>query len=126
MGAWASPCSAAGMQYRSQITALLALAALAGCDLEPVEETQADPVKLVSYGDGERMLVPFPAGLGRVACITACSAIGALGCATIQTGCAVGSTITVGGVAVPCLWAIWAGCGAVGGATAGCIESCPE
>jgi hypothetical protein len=48
------------------------------------------------------------------------TAIAALGCGAITAGCAVATTITIGGTAVPCTWAIAACAGGtfVGGAAA--------
>jgi len=48
------------------------------------------------------------------------TAIAALGCAAITAGCAAATTITIGGTAVPCAWAIAACAGGtfVGGAAA--------
>ena len=128
MGAWASPCSAAGMQYRSQIPALLALVALAGCDLEPGEETQADPVELVSDADGERMLVPpVPASWTHATCVMACTAVAYAGCPGVSTACAAATTLTLGGIAIPCAWATSVACVVLPTVGAGaCSQICPE
>jgi hypothetical protein len=62
----------------------------------------------------------------QIACIYACGAAAAAGCAVISQMCVAGTVVTIGGVAIPCLVAIAAACGAAGGAGAVCGAYCAQ
>jgi hypothetical protein len=58
------------------------------------------------------------------ACRAACWGAAALGCSAVSAACVGTTTITIGGTAIPCTWAIVAACtaGAVGASL--CAENC--
>ena len=60
------------------------------------------------------------------ACRAACWAIASAGCGAVGALCAGGSAITVGGVAVPCVVAVAAACGAAGGGASLCSDWCTQ
>ena len=62
----------------------------------------------------------------QVACLYACGAAATAGCVVISNMCVAGTVVTIGGVAIPCLVAIAAACGAVGGAGAVCGAYCAQ
>ena len=62
--------------------------------------------------------------LKRRACKFACGALGALCCGAIGTACAGASTVTIGGVAIPCAIATKVVCGTAAGSAAVCIDWC--
>ena len=62
----------------------------------------------------------------QVACIYACGAVAAAGCAAVSGACATGTVVTVGGVGIPCIVAVAAACGALGGGGAVCGAYCVQ
>lgn len=69
--------------------------------------------------------IAYASGWG-VACRAACWGAAALGCAAVSVTCAVGTTITIGGTAIPCTWAIVAACTAGGAGASVCSDTlCP-
>jgi hypothetical protein len=60
------------------------------------------------------------------ACRIAASMAGIAGCAMISAQCAVGTSITVGGLAIPCTLFIAFACTGVGWATSSYAEGCPK
>lgn len=63
-------------------------------------------------------------GGGVVACHATCAALGGAVCAAVGTSCVVGSTVTVGSLAIPCTALIIGACGASAGVTSVCIDAC--
>lgn len=57
-------------------------------------------------------------------CRAACWAAGAAVCAAVASFCVVGTTITVGGLAIPCTAIVIASCAATGGAASVCNDVC--
>jgi hypothetical protein len=57
-------------------------------------------------------------------CRAACWGAAAVGCAAISVSCAAGTTITIGGFALPCSWAIVAACGASTAGASVCSDWC--
>jgi RHS repeat-associated protein len=58
-------------------------------------------------------------------CRAACWAAGGAICAAVACGCAVGSTVTVGGLAIPCTAVIIASCAGAAGGSSICNDICP-
>jgi RHS repeat-associated protein len=58
-------------------------------------------------------------------CRAACWAAGGAICAAVACGCAAGTTITVGGLAIPCTAVIIASCSASAGGASICSDICP-
>ncbi len=58
-------------------------------------------------------------------CRAACWAAYSAGCYVVSTACAVGSTITLGGATIPCVYAVLAACALAGGGASVCSDSCP-
>lgn len=64
--------------------------------------------------------------VGGVLCRAVCWAAGSAVCAAVGVACAVGSTVTIGGLVVPCTAAIIAACAAGGGGASICSDLiCP-
>jgi hypothetical protein len=65
--------------------------------------------------------------VGGVVCRAVCWAAGSAVCAAVATSCAIGSTVTIGGLIVPCTAAIIAACATSGGASSICSDLiCPS
>ena len=59
------------------------------------------------------------------ACLISCAIVSSAGCATVSVACAAGTTFTVGGLTVPCSFAIVAACSVYAGAGTACALLCP-
>ncbi|AZQ55358.1 hypothetical protein D5R55_31425 [Burkholderia cenocepacia] len=59
-----------------------------------------------------------------VACHATCAALGGAVCAAVGTSCVIGSTVTVGSLAIPCTALIIGACGASAGAASVCADAC--
>ncbi|WAS96578.1 hypothetical protein [Nannocystis punicea] len=57
-------------------------------------------------------------------CRAACWGAAAAGCAWVGTACAAGTVVTIGGFALPCVWATVAACGASGAGASVCSDWC--
>lgn len=85
-------------------------------------EDDAVMASLVASGIPETLLWSWKGVLCRAACWGAAAA----GCAAVAAVCAVGTTFTVGGFAIPCTWAVIAACGASGGSASVCSDWCTK
>jgi hypothetical protein len=61
-----------------------------------------------------------------ILCRAACSTAAGMGCGAVGVACGGVTTITIGGFAIPCVWAIIAACGAAGGGASVCSDYCPD
>ena len=99
------------------VTATGAAEEVPALDAEAAERpTGIDPL-----GDAQE---PLTAAHAQSVCTYVCAAAAAMECGYVSATCAAGTTITVGGMAIPCLWAMLATCGAAAGGVASCINLC--
>jgi hypothetical protein len=73
--------------------------------------------------------VQCPVTAGQIAyaiCVGALAACGVMGCAMVTAACAGVSSITVGGMVVPCVYAVPAGCAGSAGLAAAAATFCPH
>ena len=89
----------------------------------PEDAAPADEAVRVASEQGDPGYDP-QSGWGS-ACRAACWGAAALGCSAVSVACAGTTTITIGGTAIPCSWAIIAACtGSAAGASL-CSDKCP-
>ena len=63
---------------------------------------------------------------GRTACHMACWGLGGGLAAIVAAACAIGSTVTIGGLAIPCVYLVVGGAVAAGGLAALCSDACDQ
>jgi hypothetical protein len=97
-----------------------------------VSMASVEPDPFCGGGGGEGGGITDPsifyqyATIGGVVCRAVCWAAGSAVCAAVAVACAVGSTVTVGGLVIPCTTAIIAACAAGGGGASICSDLvCP-
>ena len=90
--------------------------------LDPSEIDQSDPSSFSSAGLPESIATSWQG----IACRSACWGAAGAGCAAVSFACTGVTAVSVGGFAIPCSWAIIAGCGAVSGGASVCGDYCTQ
>jgi len=92
---------------------------------------EVDPIGIAgglnpyAYAKNNPVNASDPLGLWtwcRVSCNAACWGVGGGICAAVACGCAAGTVVTIGGLAVPCTAVVIGGCAAGGGASSLCAD----
>jgi hypothetical protein len=99
---------------RPRLTALVlaVTAALVCASCAPAADVSGEDVGAAQQGVGDGN---EPLTLAARLCLVAVSAAQVVGCGELVRACALGTTYTFGGVAIPCWLVSYIGCGSIGG-----------
>lgn len=81
-----------------------------------------EPTEMIEEETGEAVS-PILVTRGAL-CEASCAGAGAAGCAVVALACTAGAVWTLGGVSIPCSYAVVAACYAIGAAGVACVKLC--